>query len=45
MNQRQKEVLKSQLRDEKKIINDLKKIYIEALTDINQKVAVLMVDE
>ena len=45
MNQRQKEVLKSQLRDEKKIINDLKKIYKEALTDINQKVAVLMVDE
>lgn len=45
MNQRQKEVLKSQLRDEKKIINDLKKIYIEALTDINQKVAVLMIDE
>lgn len=45
MNQRQKEVLKSQLRDEKKIINDLKKIYIEALTDSNQKVAVLMVDE
>ena len=45
MNQRQKDVLKSQLRDEKKIINDLKKIYKEALTDINQKVAVLMVDE
>lgn len=45
MNQRQKKVLKSQLRDEKKIINDLKKIYKEALTDINQKVAVLMVDE
>ena len=45
MNQRQKEFLKSQLRDEKKIINDLKKIYKEALTDINQKVAVLMVDE
>ena len=45
MNQRQKEVLTSQLKDEKKIINDLKKIYKEALTDINQKVAVLMVDE
>ena len=27
MNQRQKEVLTSQLKDEKKIINDLKKIY------------------
>lgn len=45
MNQRQKEVMKSQLRDEKKIVSDLKKVYKAALEEINAKVAVLMVDE
>ncbi len=45
MNRRQKEVLKSQLNDEKKIIKDLKKVYKEALADIDNKVAVLMIDD
>lgn len=41
MNNRQKEVLQSQLNNEKKTLNDLKQIYKKALDDINNNIAAL----
>lgn len=45
MNKRQKEVLQSQLNDEKKVLNQLEKQYTAALNDINTKIRILQSDE
>ncbi len=42
MNKRQKELLQSQLKDEKEIIKELKKIYGQAEKDIDNKIAALL---
>ena len=38
MNKEQKEILQSQLNNEKKTINELKQVYGQALKDVNQKI-------
>ena len=45
MNKRQKEVLQSQLNDEKKVLKQLEKQYTAALNDINNKIRILQSDE
>lgn len=39
MNQRQKEILQSQLNNEKRILNELKQVYMQALKDCEKKIA------
>lgn len=45
MNKRQKEVIQSQLNDEKKVLKQLEKHYTSALNDINNKIRILQSDE
>lgn len=45
MNKRQKEVIQSQLKAEKKILKQLEKQYTAALNDINTKIRILQSDE
>lgn len=39
MNQRQKEILQSQLNNEKRILNELKQVYMQAIKDCEKKIA------
>lgn len=45
MNKRQKEVIQSQLNDEKEVLKRLEKQYAAALNDINTKIRILQSDE
>ena len=45
MNKRQKEVIQSQLNDEKEVLKRLEKQYSDALNDINTKIRILQSDE
>lgn len=45
MNKRQKEVIQSQLKAEKKVLKQLEKQYTAALNDINTKIRILQSDE
>lgn len=45
MNNRQKELLKHQLKSEKEILSELKKIYESSLSEIDEKIQILLSDE
>lgn len=45
MNNRQKELLKHQLKSEKEILSELKKIYESSLSEIDEKIKILLSDE
>lgn len=45
MNNRQKELLKHQLKSEKEILSELKKIYKSSLSEIDEKIQILLSDE
>ena len=45
MNNRQKELLKHQLKSEKEILSELKKIYESSLSEIDEKIHILLSDE
>ncbi len=45
MNNRQKELVKNQIKSEKEILTELKKLYESSLSEIDEKIKILMSDE